>query len=83
GLARFDKGIVDGLVNLFGQFGVLFCGFTRWFDDTIIDGTVNLIGKGCAIGGSYLRKIQTGVAENYGNLVAIGLIAIIIVLFMV
>ncbi|MHA2370289.1 MAG: NADH-quinone oxidoreductase subunit L, partial [Candidatus Hodarchaeales archaeon] len=38
GLARFDKGIVDGLVNLFGQFGVLFCGFTRWFDDTIIDG---------------------------------------------
>ncbi|MFW9915614.1 MAG: NADH-quinone oxidoreductase subunit L [Candidatus Thorarchaeota archaeon] len=83
GLARFDKRIVDGLVNLVGQFGVLFCGFTRWFDDTIIDGIVNLIGKACAIGGSYLRKIQTGVAENYGNLVTIGLIAIIVILFMV
>lgn len=83
GLARFDKGIVDGLINLIGHFSVLFCGFSRWFDDTVIDGTVNLIGKGCAIGGSYLRRIQTGVVENYGNLVAIGLIAIIVVLFMV
>ncbi|MFQ5979504.1 MAG: NADH-quinone oxidoreductase subunit L [Candidatus Heimdallarchaeota archaeon] len=82
GLSRFDKGIVDGLVNLVGTFGVAFCGLQKWFDEKIIDGTVNLIGKGCALFGNYLRKIQTGVVENYGNLGAIGLILILLVLLL-
>ncbi|MFX0116682.1 MAG: NADH-quinone oxidoreductase subunit L, partial [Candidatus Hodarchaeota archaeon] len=83
GASLFDKVIVDGFVNLIGKFGVAFCGLQKWFDDTIIDGTVNLIGKASAIFGSYLRKLQTGIVENYGNLGAIGLILIIVVLFLV
>jgi NADH-quinone oxidoreductase subunit L len=45
-----------------------------WFDRTVVDGTVNGIGVVVRDSGGMLRRIQTGLVQNYALGIAIGLI---------
>ncbi len=51
---------------------------TQIFDLTVIDGTVNGIAWIVREGGSRVRRLQTGVVQNYILLLTIGLISLII-----
>ena len=44
----------------------------RSFDVIVIDGIVNGSGKFLVIGGSYLRKTQSGLVQNYALSIFIG-----------
>jgi len=77
-LRVFDIYVIDGFVNLIG---VVFVGLTRLyrvFDLYVVDGLVNLIGWGTKALGGVLRFVQTGRAENYLLVIAIGVILLII-----
>jgi len=58
----------------------LFAGLQQ-IDTHAIDGTVNGIATGTMVGGSALRKAQTGQLQLYGLFIGIGILAIIICLY--
>jgi NADH-quinone oxidoreductase subunit L len=63
----FDLKIVDGLVNLAGRTGAGLSAISGWIDSVIVDEiAVNGTGRATGwLGGSVLRRIQTGKAQNY------------------
>jgi NADH:ubiquinone oxidoreductase subunit 5 (subunit L)/multisubunit Na+/H+ antiporter MnhA subunit len=56
-----------GLANLYG-----------WFDRTIVDGIVNLVGYVVGATGGLLRYWQTGRAQNYLLVIALGVIVLVV-----
>ncbi len=48
---------------------------SAWFsgltDRTVVDGLVNLVGRICEEGSFWLRKVQTGLVQNYALLDAV------------
>lgn len=77
-LFKFDLGIIDWLVNAFGNFCVFLSEVKEWFDSHIVDGGVNGLGWIFKKSGSYLRKIQTGDLSNYILIIFFGILLIII-----
>jgi NADH-quinone oxidoreductase subunit L len=77
-LRVFDLYVVDGLVNLIGLTVVWLTRLYRVFDLYVVDGVVNLIGWATKTVGGALRVIQTGRAENYLLVIAVGVILLII-----
>jgi len=64
--ARFDRGVIDRIVNWVGAFGRwLAATLRRWFDEYVIDGAVNGAGLVTTWTGAVVRLIQTGQAQNY------------------
>ncbi len=64
--ARFDRGVIDRIVNWVGAFGRwLAATLRRWFDEYIVDGAVNGVGLVTTWTGAVVRLIQTGEAQNY------------------
>jgi NADH-quinone oxidoreductase subunit L len=49
----------------------------KYFDLGTIDGMVNGIGKGFSSLGGLVRRVQTGVVQNYAVFMGIGLLAIL------
>ncbi|MFC4406139.1 NADH-quinone oxidoreductase subunit L [Haloarchaeobius iranensis] len=49
------------------------------FDQGIIDGVVNGVGRTSLTGGSYVKRIQTGIVTNYAALLALGLVALLLI----
>jgi len=56
-------------------------GFLHWVDDHIIDGAVNGIAAVTVIGGSVIRRLETGQLQAYGLAIFIGILAIVAFLF--
>jgi NADH-quinone oxidoreductase subunit L len=77
-LRVFDLYVIDGLVNLLGAVVVWLTRLYRVFDLYVVDGLVNLLAWVTGRIGAGLRYIQTGRAENYLLVIAIGVILIII-----
>ncbi len=77
-LRVFDVYVVDGLVNLVGLALVALTRLYRVFDLYVVDGVVNLIGWVAKALGGALRFVQTGRAENYLLVIAIGVILLIL-----
>jgi len=77
-LRVFDVYVVDGLVNLIGVALVALTRLYRVFDLYVVDGVVNLVGWVAKALGGGLRMVQTGRAENYLLVIAIGVILLII-----
>jgi NADH-quinone oxidoreductase subunit L len=78
-LARFDKGVIDGLVNLTGllvRFIAFLCGL---FDKYVIDGLVNFWRWFVRSLSAVLRLAQTGNARDYLTLT---LIAVLVIAFL-
>lgn len=77
-LFKFDLGIIDWLVNAFGNFTLFISNVKEWFDSNIVDGAVNglawILKKAC----TGLRQIQTGDLSNYILVIFFGILLIIL-----
>ena len=77
----FDE-LYENIIVKISLIGGLFAGLEK-IDTYGVDGTVNGLGKTAAGGGGVLRKLQTGQLQLYGLFIGIGILAIIIVVFIV
>jgi NADH-quinone oxidoreductase subunit L len=69
----YDRAIVRPLIDGVAR------GSAR-FDEKVIDGAVNGLGKFANSAGDLLRRIQTGVVQNYALALVLGVILIIVIL---
>ncbi|MDR7542668.1 MAG: NADH-quinone oxidoreductase subunit L [Armatimonadota bacterium] len=76
-LRNFDVYVVDLIVNLFGFVGVGLARLYRAFDLYVVDGVVNLVGWMAKAAGGTLRYVQTGRAQNYLLVIALGVIVLL------
>lgn len=49
----------------------------RWLDVRVIDGFVNLLGKATTVLGQRLRRIETGIVQNYALSLMLGVVVLI------
>jgi NADH-quinone oxidoreductase subunit L len=77
--ANFDRKIVDGLVNLVGQFGKVYSDIIGWFDQLFVDGVVNGVCDVAYRLGGQLRQVQTGRIQNYAYVALLGVVITLIV----
>ena len=83
GLWAVDRTVVDGAVNGAGWVTIISGWFSSLTDRTVVDGLVNLVGRICEEGSFWLRKLQTGLVQNYALLMLFGVFAFVsIYLFM-
>ena len=76
----WDETVVDGLVRFTGKASVELCGLAKATDEKVIDhGIIRGSAKGIMKSGGYLRRIQTGVVENYALYSLLGALSIIII----
>jgi NADH-quinone oxidoreductase subunit L len=67
----YDKGIVQPIFNFSNSF------LWKIVDVKIIDGFVNGLAHITEIGSGTIRRIQTGIAQNYAVLIVVGLLAVV------
>ncbi|MHA2170286.1 MAG: NADH-quinone oxidoreductase subunit 5 family protein [Candidatus Kariarchaeaceae archaeon] len=81
GLSKWwDDNVIDRIVRLTGRASVALCGLAKATDERVIDhGIIRGSAKGVMKSGGYLRRVQTGVVENYALYSLMGAIAIIII----
>lgn len=65
-LGWFDFNVIDGIVNGSAWMTVRTAMVSTWVDINIVDLLVNLAGAIVAFFGGILRKVQTGLVQNYG-----------------
>ena len=81
--ARFDRVVIDRIVNTVGAFGRWLASWLRRaIDSPIVDGAVNGVGKATTAFGEFMRATQTGLVQNY-LLVAAVTVVLLLVLFLV
>jgi len=76
-LRNFDIYVIDLLVNLIGFGGLGLARLYRVVDIYVVDGAVNMIGVTVGLFGRTLRYVQTGRAQNYLLVIALGVIVIL------
>jgi NADH-quinone oxidoreductase subunit L len=76
----FDKKVIDGVVNGVASATVKLSGAADWFDIYVIDGVVNGISRVTVAAGQTLRKVQTGLVQQYATVMLIGICALLILL---
>ncbi len=67
----YDKGIVQPIFNFSNSF------LWKIVDVKIIDGFVNGLAHITEIGSGTIRRIQTGIAQNFAVLIVVGLLAVV------
>ena len=67
----YDKAIVQPIYQLSNRL------LYRIFDVKIIDGIVNGLGTIADTGSSIIRRIQTGIVQNYAVMIVIGVVAVV------
>ena len=72
-----DRTVVDGAVNGAGKITIVGSWFSSLTDRTVVDGLVNLVGRICEEGSFWLRKVQTGLGQNYALLMLFGIFAFV------
>ncbi len=77
--ARFDRGVVDGLVNEIGREGRRVARLSGWNDARVVDGAVLGVGATALAGGARVSRLQNGRVRFYLS-VAVGLVAVVLVL---
>ncbi len=80
-LGLFDLRFIDGIVNGVGV--VVQAGCSRiagWFDNTFVDGLVNWVAKITWAVGGRIRRVQTGMIQNY-LLAVVGGVVLLILIF--
>jgi NADH:ubiquinone oxidoreductase subunit 5 (subunit L)/multisubunit Na+/H+ antiporter MnhA subunit len=77
--ARFDRRVVDGIVNAVGAFGRWLSNWLRKaVDNPIVDGAVNGVGWITMQAGEFMRATQTGNVQNYALVAAVTVIFLLI-----
>ncbi len=85
GLSKWwDDHVIDRLVQLTAKASVALCGLAKATDERVIDhGIIRNSAKGVMKTGGYLRRIQTGVVENYALYTLLGAISLIVIAIIV
>jgi len=79
GLWGFDRRVVDGAVDGSGWFTRLSAWISGMIDRYVVDGLVNLVGWSAGESSYGLRRVQTGLIQNYALLMLIGVFALLTV----
>ena len=80
-LGLFDLRFIDGIVNGVGVFVQAGCSrVAGWFDNTFVDGLVNLVARITWSIGGRVRRVQTGMIQNY-LLAVLGGVVLLILIF--
>ena len=80
--ARFDRRVIDAIVNAVGALGRWLSTWLRKaIDSPIVDGAVNGVGRVTTAFGEFMRATQTGKVQNY-LLVAAVTIVLLLALFL-
>ena len=80
-LGLFDLRFIDGIVNGVGVTVQAGCSrVAGWFDDTFVDGLVNLVARIIWYVGGRVRRVQTGMIQNY-LLAIVGGVVLLILIF--
>ena len=79
-LSRFDQTVIDGAVNGIGHLGWMISQWKEWFDRTVVDGAVNGIAELTRSAGAGLRRIQSGIIQQYLLVVAVAVVVIAAIL---
>ena len=76
----FDLRVIDGIVNGIG-FTVreLFSRLIGWVDNTFVDGLVNWVAQITLSVGGRIRRVQTGMIQNYLLIILGGLVLLILI----
>jgi NADH-quinone oxidoreductase subunit L len=83
GLWVFDANVVDGAVNGTGWLTMFSSWFSHLIDKYVVDGAVNLVGAVLEESSFVLRRVQTGLVQNYALFMLFGVFAFVSVyLFM-
>jgi NADH-quinone oxidoreductase subunit L len=72
GLWAFDRRVVDGAVNAWSWMTVLLAWLSGLIDKHVVDGAVNRIGRSAEESSFLLRRLQTGLIQNYALLMLAG-----------
>ena len=72
GLWRIDSRIVDGAVNGAGWLTRASAWCSQLFDKYVVDGAVNLVGWAASESSFSLRRLQTGLIQNYALVMLLG-----------
>jgi NADH-quinone oxidoreductase subunit L len=83
GLARFDLGVIDFLVNMWSPIGRVVAWVHGLADKYLVDGLVNAISDGVIAAGRKLKTVQTGRIQNYALGVLVGVVALSLALVLV
>jgi NADH-quinone oxidoreductase subunit L len=75
GLWTFDRIVVDGAVNGSGWLTRVSSWASGMFDKHVVDGLVNLVGWIAQEGSFFVRRLQTGLVQNYALLMVLGVFA--------
>ncbi len=78
-LRVFDVYVIDGAVNAVGILFIWLSRLYRVFDLYVVDGVVNLVGWTVKAAGGALRYVQTGRAQNYLLVIALGVIVLAVI----
>ena len=62
---KFDRTVIDGVVNLVGDLIKMLSYISNWFDRKIVDGMVNLSADMAKTMGNFTRKFQSGKVQHY------------------
>jgi len=74
-LSWIDIHIVDGLVNLVRHITVIVFGFgSNLFDQYVVDGAVNGVGYAARGSSGLLRRMQSGLVQNYALIMGGGIV---------
>lgn len=76
--SSFDGCVVDGAVNLTASMAVALSKIKAGFDKYVVDGLVNLVGMVVQVSSGALRRMQTGLIQNYLLIAFFGIILVII-----
>ncbi|MGQ4832539.1 MAG: NADH-quinone oxidoreductase subunit L [Candidatus Asgardarchaeia archaeon] len=79
-LSWFDLHVIDKIVEGIAIVTVLVAKISRWFDEKVVDGIVNGIASSLNYIGSKVRKIQSGIIQNYVTLILIGLFFLLLIM---
>ena len=67
----YDKAVIQPIYNFSNSF------LYKIFDVKVIDGFVNGLAHISSIGSGTIRRIQTGIAQNYAVLIVVGLFVLV------
>jgi len=79
-LSHFDDRFVDGFINAVGRFGWNIGEYKAWFDQRVVDRAVNMLASIIRASGSQLRKLQTGIIQQYLLVVAVFTLVLVLLL---
>jgi NADH-quinone oxidoreductase subunit L len=80
--AAFDRVVIDGFLHALTFATIDLSQLDRRFDEGVIDGMVNAVGDAIFAVGRSLRVIQTGNLRQYIMFIAIGVVALFMLLMM-